>query len=91
MKYKYLRPFVNVNRSEDGTYIITDPTGHINTYTEEELARHFRPVVQTFDKDQEIRKLALSIADLETLVDDDNAEELLSQACEIARKIFGII
>jgi hypothetical protein len=106
MKYKFKQPVVEVTRIIQsglplingvqpvlGNYIFTDPLGEKRLITTEELLRTFLPADGSA-KDPKTIELLLSaqgIIDLATMLDDENAEELLFDAIEFARKIIRLL
>jgi hypothetical protein len=74
-----------------GDFLVTFPDGTAELYTEKELTAKFKPSLPMPDNKREMYSLCTSIIDQEALVDEDNAEELLVHAVEIARKLRRLI
>jgi hypothetical protein len=102
MKYREINPEVfatqitNENRAQYttpkmtpyvGVFAVTYPDGHQEFVPADEFLKKFKPALPMNDAKREMYRLCTDIIDLESLVDEDNAESLLAQAVEMATKL----
>jgi hypothetical protein len=106
MKYRLINPEVfatqitNENRShfatpgdpdaKVGDFAVTFSDGHLEMMPKDTFLKKYKPALLD-DAKREMYRLASAIIDKESLVDDSNAENLLAEACDLARALRKLI
>jgi len=74
-----------------GDFLVTFPDGTAELFTEKALNAKFKPSPTQPDNKRQLYKLCTEIIDQESLIDDDNAEQLLAHAVDCARELRKLI
>ena len=92
MRYQYRNPYVNAELDPLMKDMVIDfGTGAKQKMSVEGFHKTFKPFLTPEDRKMEMLKLCQSIIDQEAMVDDDNAEALLSEAVDAARKLLRLL
>lgn len=92
MRYQYRNPYVNAEIDPLTKDMVVDfGTGAKQVMTVEGFNRTFKPFLTPEEQKMEMLKLCQSIIDQEAMVDDDNAETLLSETVDTARKLLRLL
>jgi hypothetical protein len=105
MKYRLINPEVfatqitNENRLQYthsgekpkvGDFVVTLSDGQVEIMSKDNFSKKYKPALLN-DAKREMYRLTTQIIDKESLVDDSNAENLLAEACDLARALRKLI
>lgn len=94
MKYRYINPEVTVQISTSPgppTYQVIHPNGIKEILTPDELTAKYKPSMDMKEVQKEMYRKCTEIIDLESMADEDNTEELLASAVDLAKQLRRLI